>query len=184
VASVGEALATRGALPSGSLVWRHTVKELECLIAGGLVAPRRGPDRWEPFVAEVIRARGRRTEGTGVVGGIGAGRAHIVPSLGSIGRPSPRLVLMAQHPLPQLSPLLWHCAGLVAASGSTGAHLFEVARSLGVPTVVGVHGAEAVAEASLVAVDGEAGAVSFLPAAGAAVDPSTREGGTVSSLVV
>ncbi|HEX6581168.1 MAG TPA: phosphoenolpyruvate--protein phosphotransferase, partial [Actinomycetota bacterium] len=50
------------------------------------------------------------------------------------------------------------------AGGSVGAHLFEVARSLGVPAVTGVELSGA-AEGSLAAIDGDAGTVFVLPLA-------------------
>jgi phosphoenolpyruvate-protein kinase (PTS system EI component) len=57
--------------------------------------------------------------------------------------------------------MLWEAAGLVAEHGSEGAHLFEVARSLGVPAVLGV---ALDATDRVVAVDGDLGAVSALAA--------------------
>ena len=69
--------------------------------------------------------------------------------------PCPRL----PAPVPHVAPLLWECAAVVSrATASAGAHLFEVARSWGVPAVVGVDldGMEADA---LVAVDGNTGRV-------------------------
>jgi phosphohistidine swiveling domain-containing protein len=174
IAGVGTALAEGGFLPSPVLVWRHSARELDALMAGGPAAVRRGPDRWEPFVAEVVQARGRVWTGRTVVGGVGAGRAHEVSSLRSIGRPGPRQVVVTPRPFPQLSPLLWHCAGLVTAGGSSGAHLFEVARSLGVPAVAGVDLTGVLDRASLVAVDGDAGRVSVLRL-GASGDDTIRD---------
>jgi phosphohistidine swiveling domain-containing protein len=168
VAGVGEALATSGAIPAPELVWQLTVEEVEAALAGRRPTLRRGPDRWEPFLLEVAFARGAVAEGAAVAGGVGAGRLHLVPELRSIGRPGPRSVLAAPRPLPQLSPLLWRAAGLVTFGGSEGAHLFEVARSLGVPAVVGV-GPEALGPAgSVVAVDADAGLVASLDADGPA----------------
>jgi phosphohistidine swiveling domain-containing protein len=57
-----------------------------------------------------------------------------------------------------VAPLLLNAAGLVVAEGSVGAHVFEVARSLGVPSVVGVDVPEGF-DGALAAVDGEAGTV-------------------------
>jgi phosphoenolpyruvate-protein kinase (PTS system EI component) len=72
-------------------------------------------------------------------------------------------VLVTPLPLPHLAPLLWHCAALVTTGGTSGAHLFEVARSLGVPAVVGADLGALVEVGSLVAVDGDAGPVSVVP---------------------
>ena len=78
-------------------------------------------------------------------------------------RLGPRVVLFAPLPLPHLAPLLWHSAALVHTGGSSAAHLFEVARSLGVPAVIGIDPAMFGGVGSLVAVDGDAGVVSILP---------------------
>ena len=134
---VGERLTAAGVLPSPLLIWRLTVEELDRAIAGTPPALRSGPGRWEPFVAEVVRARGRGTRAAAVSPGIGSGRLHLLRDLRSIGRPGPRSVLAAALPLPHLAPLLWHSAALVTTGGTSGAHLFEVARSLGVPAVIG-----------------------------------------------
>ena len=163
---VGAFLAGAGVLPSAFLVWRLSVPELERAIAGEPPALRRGPGRWEPFVADVVRARGIHATGTPVTPGIAAGHPHRLRELRAMGRPGPRDVLVTPLPLPHLAPLLWHSAALVSLGGSSGAHLFEVARSLGVPSVVGVDATGTGEPGSLVAVDGDSGVVSILPAGG------------------
>jgi phosphoenolpyruvate-protein kinase (PTS system EI component) len=55
---------------------------------------------------------------------------------------------------PRFGPALWVASGLVTEVGSGAAHLLEVARSLGVPTVVGV-GEHVVHEGDLVVVDAD-----------------------------
>jgi phosphohistidine swiveling domain-containing protein len=160
---VGKLLAGTGLLPSPLLVWSLTGGELDRAIAGQPPALRSGPGRWEPFVADVVRARGHASHATAVSPGIGAGRLRPLPDLRTIGRPGPREVLVTPLPLPHLAPLLWHCAALVTAGGTSGAHLFEVARSLGVPAVVGADLGAHVEAGSLVAVDGDAGLVSVVP---------------------
>jgi phosphoenolpyruvate-protein kinase (PTS system EI component) len=64
--------------------------------------------------------------------------------------------------VPQLASLLWEAAGLVARTGSEGAHLFEVARSLGLPSVIGVD--PGAADDRVIAVNGNDGTVSVLEA--------------------
>jgi phosphohistidine swiveling domain-containing protein len=161
---LGQELAGRGALPAAATVWRLTDQELQRAVAGERPALRRGPGRWEPFVVDVVRARGTPIDGTPAASGVGAGQAHVVRKLGALGRPGPRRVLVVPMPLPQLAPLLWHAAGLVSTGGSSGAHLFEVARSLGVPAAIAsTPTLEGVADGALVAVDGDTGRVNVLP---------------------
>ncbi len=168
VRGMGELLAAERLLPSARLVWRLTGSELDRALAGGRPVLRSGPGRWEPLVAEVVRSRGARSQAAPVSPGIGAGRLRLLRALRSLGRPGPREVLVAPLPLPHLAPLLWHCAALITTGGTSGAHLFEVARSLGVPAVIGPEietDAGALEEAgALVAVDGDTGIVSVLPA--------------------
>ena len=177
VRAVGEFLSGAGLLPSPQLVWRLTGEEVDRAIAGTPPALRSGPGRWEPFVADVVRARGRGSQALPVSPGIGAGRPRPLRRLRSLDRPGPREVLVAPLPLPHLAPLLWHCAALVTAGGTSGAHLFEVARSLGVPAVIGPEiGADADTlgeSGSLVAVDGDTGRVSILPVPVATILAST-----------
>jgi phosphohistidine swiveling domain-containing protein len=170
---VGAFLADARVLPAADLVWRLTVSELEEAIAGARPSLRHGPGRWEPFVADVVRSRGLHATGIPVAPGIAAGRPHLLRELRAIGHPGPREVLVTPLPLPHLAPLLWHSAALVSIGGSSGAHLFEVARSLGVPAVIGVDPAVAGDGAgSLVAVDGDSGLVSILPSGGRPSLPS------------
>ena len=172
VRMVGDSLAGAGVLPSSSLIWRLTGEEVDSAIAGTPPVLRSGPGRWEPFVAEVIRARGHGFRAVPMSPGVGAGRLHPLRDLRSLGRPGPRAVLAAALPLPHLAPLLWHSAALVVAGGTSGAHLFEVARSLGVPAAI-VRDLEGWGDAgSLVAVDGDTGLVSVVPVPDA-TDPSS-----------
>lgn len=172
ILGLGVFLVDAGVLPSDSLVWRMTVSELERAIGGDRPSLRRGPGRWEPFVADVVRSRGLHSTGTAVSPGIAAGHLHPLRELRAMGRPAPRGVLVAPLPLPHMAPLLWHSAALVTTAGSSGAHLFEVARSLGVPAVVGVDPTAWGGAGSLVAVDGSSGVVSILPAGETSSVPS------------
>jgi hypothetical protein len=176
---VGERLTAAGVLPSPLLIWRLTAEELDRAIAGTPPALRSGPGRWEPFVVEVVRARGRGTRAAVVAPGVGAGTLHPLSDLRalfdlrSIGHPGPRSVLAAALPLPHLAPLLWHSAALVTTGGTSGAHLFEVARSLGLPAVIAPDLDVSAEAGSLVAVDGDTGRVSVL-----SVPESTGSGAT------
>jgi hypothetical protein len=180
---IGAALVEAGVLPATALVWRISRDQLDRGIAGAPLTVRGGPDRWEPFVAGVALARGRTSAGIPAADGIGVGTLHPVRRLRAIGRPGPRGVLSAPLPFPHLAPLLWHAAALVTGAGSTGAHLFEVARSLAVPAVVGID-LEAEAD-SLVAVDGSTGRVSVLAPARSpvpGVPARALEGGSLTTL--
>lgn len=129
-------------------------------------ASRRGPGRWEPFLHAVVRAHGRAVHGTSAGTGVSAG--PVVAVLDPHDPPviPARSVLFAPRPVQGLAPLLWQSAAIVTTSGGAGAHLFEVARSLGVPAVVAPDLSGVLKEASrgpvgaiLAAVDGEAGMV-------------------------
>jgi phosphohistidine swiveling domain-containing protein len=162
IEGIGRTLEARGVLPAAEAVWRLTSGELDAASMGTPPVRHAGPDRWEPFLAETAFALGRTLDGTPVADGVGAGRLHVVSALREIGRLPPRAVLTAPAPLPQLAPLLWHCAAFITPRGSMGAHLFEVARSLGVPAVIGVAPRDLGPPGSLVAVDGTAGTVASL----------------------
>jgi pyruvate,water dikinase len=72
-------------------------------------------------------------------------------------------ILVVHQPLTQYAPLLWKAAGLVSETGGQAAHLCEVARSLHVPAVVGVH-LSGVLDGSVIALDGATGEVWHVPA--------------------
>jgi pyruvate,water dikinase len=121
---------------------------------------RVGVRSWEPLVASVVLDQGTVLRGIPAASGIGAGLRHHV-DLADGARPPRRAVVAAIRPLPNLSQLLWDAAGLVTGIGSPAAHVFEAARSLGVPAVCGV---ELPGDDDLiVAVDGYSGLVATLP---------------------
>ncbi len=47
----------------------------------------------------------------------------------------PRDVVVATHPVPGLAALLFDAAALITTGGGPAAHLFESARSLGIPAL-------------------------------------------------
>ena len=132
-------------------------------------ARRRALLRWEPFVYSAIMGTGTVVRGQAVSDGTGAGTALVLRSLPTEGVHRPRMVIVAPRPIPQLAPLLWGAAGLVTTGGSASAHLVEVARSRGVPTVLGCPAEtlfgllEARPGPRLVAVDGDTGRVAVEP---------------------
>lgn len=165
---VGRALAASGSLRRAEDVWRLSRPRLEALVARpeALVArpealeaaPGTGPGPWGPFLVAAVRGGGRMLTGAAAAPGVGAGPALVVeePEV----RPTQvGYVLVAERPLPSLAPLLWHAAGLVTAGGSPGAHLVEVARSLGVPAVTGCRLPGLAGGSVLLAVDGDGGSV-------------------------
>jgi hypothetical protein len=153
-------------------IWRWTVDQLRGALHGSAPPPADRHARWEPLAASILLEDGSVAIGHGVADGIGAGRVHALGRPGA-GRPGPRSILAVGTPLPQVAPMLWRCAGLVVARGSEGAHLYEVASSLGVPAVSGVdlrgsHGGSA-------AVDGTSGLVAT-PMTTEAVPAGRRKG--------
>jgi len=93
------------------------------------------PARGEPFVYGAVPAAGGGVTGTPVPAGIGGGRVVVVDNPADAGDVD-RAIIVARRPIPALASLLWRAAGLVTEAGSAAAHLFEVAASVGVPTVV------------------------------------------------
>lgn len=159
-------MAELGAAADAESAWYLTKGEVDSVLGGSTraVATRVGIGRWEPFVAAVVLANGHHQRGTPASSGVGAGRrcriddAHLTSSFRA------RQVATAAQPVPGLAPLLWDAAGLVTASGSPAAHLFESARALGVAAVCGV---DLPGDSTqIVAVDGHAGVVSSLPLRG------------------
>ena len=153
-------------LRSAGLVWHVEPDALgRALAFGERARVVTGPDRWEPLLIDVVAAHGMTVAGDGVAPGAAAGAVRTIGPGWYVEPPARRQVLVAASPSPQLAPLLWGCAGLVTTEGSLGAHLFEVARALGVPAVAGVSlPAEARRDGTVVAVDGDAGTVGVLPA--------------------
>jgi phosphohistidine swiveling domain-containing protein len=115
---------------------------------------------WEAVWFSAVSDCGERLTGTAVAPGTGCGPCVSAAQAARGGLP-PRAVIAAAYPLPQYSPLLMGAAGLVARHGSEAAHLITVARSLGVPVVIGVDLTSGpVAGERYAAVDGYAGTVS------------------------
>ena len=149
---------------------------------GGLPASRAGM----PLLAATVLGRGEHLPGRPGAPGTAAGRLvacrpHERPP-GDCGD----AILLVDQPVPALAPLLFAARGVIARTGAAGSHLAEVARSLGVPMVLGcrpeqVTGTPAVpGGAFLAAIDGSTGDVALLPAADAG--PAPPPGSGVSAL--
>jgi phosphohistidine swiveling domain-containing protein len=159
VGAVGRRLARAGLVSHADAVWRRSASELDHAVSTARMSPTRsGADRWEAFVFDVVQGTGREQLGTRAAPGIGAGRPIVVRGPDDLTGIEPRRVLALRWPVPQVAPLVWSCSAIVSAGGSPGAHLFEVARSLGVPAVVGVDLMQTETD-TLVAVDGTDGRV-------------------------
>ena len=128
------------------------------------VVDRVPPDRWEPVLHRLAVGAGEVVEGTGVGAGTAAGPVLRVTSLADPPAPRARHVVLVDRPVPAVAPLLWNAAALVAAGGSAGAHLLEVAGALNIPAVVacGLRPGD-VGEGAVLAVDGGSGQVWQVP---------------------
>ena len=144
-----------------SEAWHLGLEEIEAAREGRQrsVPARLGMGRWEPLVAHVVISAGDRRRGTPASPGLGAGRRSDHSGPGSRGGPR-RAIHTAGQPLPNLASLLWDASGLVTATGSPAAHLFEAARALRVPAVCGVD--ISASDDAIVAVDGDSGEVATL----------------------
>jgi hypothetical protein len=159
--AVRQELVERGVVVDEQAAWHLGVEEIESVLDGANtpMAPRLGIGRWEPLVASVVLSSVTPLRGTPASPGIGAGRRSEVVDHHQR-HPGRRRVVTSSRPVPNLASLIWDAAGLVTASGSPAAHLFEAARALRVPAVCGVDlGAPG---HQVVAVDGTAGIVAIL----------------------
>jgi phosphohistidine swiveling domain-containing protein len=140
-----------------------------------------------PLLTATVLATGEHVPGRPGAPGTAAGRLVAV-------RPHERpdgdcgdAILLVDRPVPALAPLLFAARGVIARTGAAGSHLAEVARSLGVPMVLGcrperVTSTRAVpAGAFLAAIDGSTGDVALLPATGGW--PADRAGSGISALL-
>jgi phosphohistidine swiveling domain-containing protein len=141
----------------------------ELLSPPGTVADLLVSRTWMPLLAATVLDRGEHVPGRPAAPGTAAGRLVAC-------RPHERppgdtadAILLVDQPLPALAPLLFSARGVIARTGAAGSHLAEVARSLGVPMVIGCRpetvtgSAPGAAGGWLAAVDGSSGDVALLP---------------------
>ena len=159
--AVRQEMVERGVAAEEQAAWHLGLDEIESALDGMAVpmATRLGISRWEPLVASVLLSSVTPLRGTPASPGIGAGRRSEVLDAHQR-HPGRRRVVTSSRPVPNLAALIWDAAGLVTASGSPAAHLFEAARALRVPAVCGVDLGPTGHQ--VVAVDGTAGAVAIL----------------------
>lgn len=161
VHSLRHSAAARGAVAHPDTAWHLSAGRLRAAMEGEPVERSRfGPGRWEPLMAAIVLAHGRRMKGAAASPGLGAGLVHTVDTGRSPTTPPQRSILHSGQAAPVLSQLLWDASGVVTHGGSPAAHLFEAARSLGVPAVTGVDLDPT--EQMVVAVDGFAGVVATI----------------------
>lgn len=100
--------------------------------------------------------------GLGVSGGIVTGRARVVFDPNDAGQLEPDEILIAPQTDPAWTPLFLAAAGVVVEHGAVMSHAAIVAREIGIPAVVGVHGATTqIPTGALVTIDGTSGEVSI-----------------------
>src|SRR5262249_40136185 len=139
-----------------------------------------------PLLTATVLANGEHVPGRPGAPGTAVGRLVAV-------RPHERpdgdcgdAILLGDQPGPALAPLPVAARGGIARAGAAGSHPAEVARSLGVPMVLGcrperVTGTPAVPDGAFVAaIDGSTGDVALLPATGGW--PAGRAGSGISAL--
>jgi hypothetical protein len=111
----------------------------------------------------------RRLPGRPAVAGLGTGRLLYRRPHDALPRGAGDVVLLVDRPVPALAPLLFASRadagvavrGVVTRGGPAGSHLAEVARSFGVPMVVGCSAAGPGHDGWLATVDGFAGEVTL-----------------------
>ncbi len=157
------ALVTAGAAGDMEAAWSVGVETARASLAGEPVVSRErvGVGRWEPLLVSVVFGYGRRARGVPAAPGVGAGRAYMGGVTTRERVSVRRRVVCADLPAPHLAPLLWDAAAIATSDGSPAAHLFESARSLGVPAVCAVEGVPT-SEEWIVAVDGDGGTLAYL----------------------
>jgi phosphohistidine swiveling domain-containing protein len=141
-----------------------------------------GPGNWAdrlptarasmPLLAATVLRRGEHVPGRSGAPGTAAGRLVAVKPHERPADHCGDAILLVDQPVPALAPLLFAARGIIARTGAAGSHLAEVARSLGVPMVLGCRleqvtgGPHVPDEAFLAAIDGSTGDVALLAGAG------------------
>ncbi len=120
-------------------------------------------------LAEAIRASGRPVPAVAAAPGATAGRLVACRPHEPATPDCRDAVLLIDRPLPAYAPLLFAARGVISGAGPASSHLATVARSLGVPMVVGcpiaaVTAGHPPASAWLAAIDGGTGDVRILAA--------------------
>lgn len=117
-------------------------------------------------VAELIRIPGRRVfRGIPSSRGRHTGRVVICRGIADLDRIANGDVVVVPYSDASWTPLFLHAGAIVAESGGLLSHSAILSRELGVPSIVSVRGALAMADGALVSVDGFEGTVTVLDTA-------------------
>ena len=181
VLGLGRHLVALGALDTTDGIFYLSLEEIGRVASGtlspsdaqALVAVRREevqtassgepPEVVVGEVAELVRMPHRRTlRGTPSSRGRYTGRVVVCRSIGDLGRIGTGDVVVVPFSDASWTPLFIRAGAIVAESGGVLSHSAILARELGVPAVVSVRGALALAEGSLVSVDGFDGTVTVI----------------------
>jgi len=136
--TIRSGLVDVGAVVDEAAAWHVAVAPARQALAptgSGETWSRIGFDRWEPFNAALAAAHGSTVTGMSAASGVAFGRMCVVATPAGAAAMRPRDVIIGVHPVPGLAALLFDAAALVTTGGGPAAHLFESARSLGIPAL-------------------------------------------------
>ena len=119
--------------------------------------------------AAPLPVAGTRVPGTPAVPGTAAGPLVACRPHEPAARDCRGAIVLVDRPVPGLAPLLFGARGVISRAGAASSHLAEVARSLGVPMVIGcrpeaVTGPDPVAGVWCATINGGTGEVVLTPA--------------------
>jgi phosphoenolpyruvate synthase/pyruvate phosphate dikinase len=151
-------------LGDGVIEWAACEGTVRLLQSMPGAAPAGDSEPGIPMPADGSRVRGRAAVPGTAAGPLVACRPHETGAGDCRGA-----IVLVDRPVPALAPLLFGARGVIARTGAAGSHLAEVARSLGVPMVVGcrpetVTGPGPAPGAWLATINGGTGEVVLAPA--------------------
>ncbi|HEX9258126.1 MAG TPA: PEP-utilizing enzyme [Acidimicrobiales bacterium] len=125
------------------------------------------PDTWPQRDALVPDApeAGSQLSGIAVSGGVAAGPARVITDPADPRGLEPGEILVCAITDPSWTPLFLVAGAVVCDTGAIQSHAAIVARELGIPGVMSVAGATAIADGTWLEVDGDAGTISVGSAA-------------------
>jgi hypothetical protein len=159
-AQVADRLTADGRLSHPSELWDQTPAWVHSALRGERTKrPSARPlgSRWSEAIWGTAVANGERLTAVPASPGRAPGTVTWRDKPDDVSSLARGSVLVIREPLPNFAPLLWKASGLIAGTGSSAAHLFEVARSIHVPAVI-VPGLDPMSvRGSIVALDGGSG---------------------------